>query len=398
MQDPDLTLYVEINDINFTFFVGGIDKQNKFEILDKLNFPLVGFEDKRVTDLEKVYSTIKENIYLIEQKFNRTFKDVVIILDNFDISFLNLTGSKKLNGSQIVKENIIYILNTMKLCVKEIEMDKTILHIFNSNYNLDNKKIVNLPIGLFGNFYSHELSFVLINSNDYKNLKNIFDKCNIRIKKILLKSFLNGANIINNNKDIGTFFHVEIKKNISKIFYFENNSIKSEQNFNFGLDIVIKDISKVTSLSTNFIEKILNEVEFKENMSEDNFLDKKFFGNENFIKIKKKLIYDIIEARIKEISELMIFKNINYLHYNKSVKKIFLNINDEILPINLKDIYINIFSQSGKFEVFLIDDSYKDSFLNSANRLVHFGWKKEAIPTTGVPKSLIARFFKAIFE
>ncbi len=41
MQNPDLTLYVEINDINFTFFVGGIDKQNKFKILDKLNFPLV---------------------------------------------------------------------------------------------------------------------------------------------------------------------------------------------------------------------------------------------------------------------------------------------------------------------------------------------------------------------
>ena len=27
------------------------------------------------------------------------------------------------------------------------------------NFNLDNKKIENLPIGLFGDFYSHELSF-----------------------------------------------------------------------------------------------------------------------------------------------------------------------------------------------------------------------------------------------
>ena len=46
--------------------------------------------------------------------------------------------------------------------------------IFNSKYNLDNQKVENLPIGLFGDFYSHELSFILINKNDYKNLKNQF--------------------------------------------------------------------------------------------------------------------------------------------------------------------------------------------------------------------------------
>ena len=72
-----------------------------------------------------------------------------------------------MNGTQILRENITYILNNLKSYINLIET-KTILHIFNSNFYLDNKKIDNLPIGLFGDFYSHELSFVLINSNDYK--------------------------------------------------------------------------------------------------------------------------------------------------------------------------------------------------------------------------------------
>ena len=67
---------------------------------------------------------------------------------------------------------------------------KTIIHIFNSKFYLDNKKIDNLPIGLFGDNYSHELSFVLMNKNDYKNLKSIFDKCNLNVKKFLLKVLL----------------------------------------------------------------------------------------------------------------------------------------------------------------------------------------------------------------
>ena len=89
-------------------------------------------------------------------------KNLIIILNNFDISFLNLSGFKKLNGTQISKENITYILNSLKSCVEELENNKKIIHIFNSEYKLDQKKIDNLPIGLFGDFYSHELSMCLI--------------------------------------------------------------------------------------------------------------------------------------------------------------------------------------------------------------------------------------------
>ena len=76
-----------------------------------------------------------------------------------------------------------------------LNIKKQILHIFNSKYFLDEKETENIPIGLFGNFYSHELSFFLINKNDYKNLHNIFNKCNLKIKKIISKSFIEGANI-----------------------------------------------------------------------------------------------------------------------------------------------------------------------------------------------------------
>ena len=91
-------------------------------------------------------------------------------------------------------------MNSIKSNLNETENKKNILHIFNSKYYLDKKKIENLPIGLFGDFYSHELSFCLINNNDYQNLKNIFNKCNVRIKKILVKSFVEGANISNCNR------------------------------------------------------------------------------------------------------------------------------------------------------------------------------------------------------
>ena len=207
------TLFLEINNLKLNFFVGTYDQNQNLKIDFKSNIISAGMDGNRISNFEKVYGEIKENIFLIEQKFKYTFKEIILILEDNELEFITLTGFKSLNGSQVVRENITYILNSLKSCVDKAEPKKKILHIFNSKFTLDNKNIDNLPIGLFGDLYAHELSFILMNKNDYKNLKTIFDKCNLKIKKILTKSFIKGANTSENYKNEGSFFQITINNN-----------------------------------------------------------------------------------------------------------------------------------------------------------------------------------------
>ena len=397
MKHLSLTLYLEINNTNFIFFVRRNDDQNNFKTIYELKTKLEGITNDRISDIDKISDVIKENIYAIEKKLNYTFKEIIVILENFNPQFINFSGYKKLNGSQILRENITYILNTLKSCVSEIELKKTILHIFNSKFILDKKKIENLPIGLFGDFYSHELSFALINYNDDKNLSLIINKCNLKLKKIFLKSFIKGSRLSDDYKNIDTFFYIQIKDNNSKIFYFENDSLKSEQNFRFGTDIIIKDISKITSLKIDTVKKILEVTEFKEDFSDDNYVEEEFFIGENYRKIKKKLIYEVAQARIEEILDIIIFKNINYCYYSTISKQIFFEKNSKQQLKFIEKIYERIFSNNSKFAVNYVDNASSDNILDSSDKLVHFGWKKEAIPITQTNKSIVARIFDTIF-
>ena len=213
-------LFIEINSSEYIFIVGDKNENDHFRIIYKNIITNQAIFDSKIIDFDLAYNTIKKNLYLIEQELNYTFKEIILIIDNFNCSFVNLAGYKKLNGSQILKENITYILNSLKSNIDEFEDQKTILHIFNSKYCLDKKNIENIPIGLFGDFYSQELSFNLINNNDFNNLNNIFDKCNLKIKKILLKSFVEGVYLSNKNPNIDTFFLAKINENNSKIFFF----------------------------------------------------------------------------------------------------------------------------------------------------------------------------------
>ena len=391
-------LFIEINNTEFKFIIGNFNENANLKLVHTIEIPLQGINNKKISDLKLVSSIIKDNVYLIEQKLNFVFKEVIFVTDCFESFAISFTGFKKLNGSQLSKDNITYILNLLKSKISEIENQKKIIHIFNSKYVLDKKEIENLPIGLFGNLYSQETSFILIDNNNYKNLSNVFKNCNLRIKRIISKKFLDGVNIINKNLDLETFLKIQINENDAELIYFENSALKLIQNFKFGSNIILNDISKVTGLNNDTVKKILLSLKFSDKNLDSEILEKEFFENQNFRKIRKKLILDVAKARIEELSEVLIFKNINVISFLKNNIPIFLKINDQS---NLKcfyEFYKKNFSKKDQFIIKFTRDLSLSEIYNSAIRIVHYGWKKEALPIVQEKKSIISRLFDKIFN
>ena len=118
------------------------------------------------------------------------------------------------------------------------------------------------------------------------------------------------------------------------------------------------------------MEKAQNISEFGDLSYRKN--DKNYYCIENVIQDKFLFAYD---------------KNINNLNYYSRFR----------IDTGLKEIYKIAFANNDIFKLNLVDDLSDKNILDTANRLVHYGWKKEAIPITRIQKSLIARFFNAIF-
>ncbi len=388
-------LFIEINKLEFIFGVGELDENSGFKLLYNQTTPIEGIVDNKIIELERISEILKSCIYSIEQKLNLNFKNIILVLDNFDKFCISLTGFKKLNGSQLLKENISYIINSLKSNLSEFENKKSIIHIFNSKYSLDKKNVENLPVGLFGDFYTHELSFFLLNTNDYKNLIDIFDKLNFKIERILSKSYIDGVNIINKNKNrsLKNFFNLEIRDNHSKLFYFENAALKYIQNFSFGSEIIINDISKIVSLRKDNLRKLIKKNIFKSNIPDNELIEKEYFDDTIYRKVKKKLIHDIADARLQEMSEIFLIKNINLKNFIKKDTTLFIKIFDDDIYTSFKDIIEKSFSYEKKFIIEIIKSITIEETFKTASNIVQFGWKKEALPIIQIKKSILARFF-----
>ena len=72
-------------------------------------------------------------------------------------------------------------------------------------------------------------------------------------------------------------------------------------------NILIKDISKVTALNLETVKIILDKIKLSPDISDDETIDKLFLKMKIIEKLKK-LIYEIVLARVKEIHEIILIR------------------------------------------------------------------------------------------
>lgn len=389
-------LLIEVNDNNFIIIAGEFDNELKFNILGKEIVGSKGVKNGKIIDLNESTEALKLGINRVEEKINFVFKRAYILLNQDDIDCINICGFKKLNGNQILYEDISYILNDLKNRINEVENNKAIIHLFNTEFILDKKLIENLPIGLYGNFYSHQLTFFLIKNDELNNLKKLLNNCNLNLNKIISKEFISGINLAKKEKS-DTFLKIIIKKNNSQIIFFNNSAFNYYQNFKFGSDIILKDVSKVCSLSLSSINKIFEDVCFDKIDPGVINLDKKYFQDQQFKNIKLEYIKEIIDARIKEILNIIINKNSGLKNIVSKNIPIYLFFEDEKVFSNISQIFKKNMIDQNNLKIKKISNEQFET-IKTSSELISRGWTREAIPMIQKKKSIISRIFSIFFD
>ena len=399
MQLNEPYLIIDIDGEKVIFFVVLFNEKKNFKVLKKIILETTGIQNGRVINIETFSQLLKQTINSIEDDINFFFSNVAIVINPNKINCLNVSGYKKLNGSQITNDDIGYILNDIKKIILESENNDYLVHLFNSNFSLDSDNLENLPIGLSGEFYNQNMTFFLVNKNIIKNIKSVFNNCGLNIEKIILKTFAEGINLLSNNQSDKNFTIIILQKNRISVSLFKNKSYVFTESFNFGFNLIIRDISKLCSLKIEEVENLMKKIELKNVIKNNNetYLENSFFYVSPYRKIKYQLILDIITARIEELFEICYKKNTNI----KNLK----NSDTIYIYVDSSEYYKNIqyVLENGKYTSLecIFNSNIEQNFLggvNGACELIGKGWEKEAIPISHKKKSIISDFFSRLFS
>jgi len=393
-------LIVNFNDDKLIFSTISYNENKDYKLIKNITIDSQGIHNGKITDIELVTKLTKKIINSIEDELNYSFSKVSVIINPKNVNCLNISGYKKLNGSKISKDDITYILNDIKKTIMLNEDKYFLVHLFNSSFSLDSDNLENLPIGLFGEFYNQNMTFFLVNKNIIKNIKSVFNNCGISVDRIILKSFADGINYLSKIQNNKNFTAITLEYKRINISLFKNKSYVFTQDFDFGIDLIIKDISKLCSLKTEEVEVLLKEINLSSSLEkeEEPYLDRRFFLSSPYRKIKHKFILDIMTARLDEIVEICYEKNTNLNYFRRSNNTIYIAIERFEYFTNIKNALQKNKLIKSEFVYGKAIENSSLSSLNGAIELIGKGWEKEAIPVIQQKKSLISSFFSKIFN
>ena len=404
LEDP--VGIIELGDVNLKCLIFKINKENNLEILSSVVTESDGIQNELVVNLKKASNAIRSIISKAEKIANISLKKINVVFEQPDFLCTNFSKHKKIDGSKIQRHDIEFLLREGKKQLTLNDKTQSIIHIFNHNYIVDGKIFAEEPIEVFADTLSHEMTFITAPINNLKNINQAFIECDIEIERLISQTFALGAKLFDSNELRSGSVLINLESKKISLGIFKNLALVHSTTSSFGIDYITSDISKVCSLNLEEAEKITNNFDFSfqnnQNLfDENNYLKSIFFIKSNFRKISKKLILDVVKARLDEIFE-MLKKQLFIPGFNFNSGFNFLLVGEGTKLSNLGIYTANFFSLNvNKIDLFnnKDHDDLEKNFAScfGALKIIKDGWETEAIPKIKEKNIGKIGFFSKIF-
>jgi len=388
MDSKDIIGTIELGDVNIKCLIFQIVGENETEILSKSVTSSEGIDKDIIVNLAKASNSIRASISAAEKKAKISLKKINVIFEQPDFLCTRFSKNKKINGSKIHKDDIDFLLKEAKKELIQNDKNQSIIHIFNHNYIVDGKKFIEEPIGVYADSLTHEITFITTKKNNLKNIYQAFSDCDIKIERFLSRTFVLGVKLLNVNDLNNGSALIDLGFEKISLGVFKNLVLINSKTFPFGINNIIKDISKVCSLNMEESRNIKNNFDFSFEKNSNLFDEKDFLKNEYFLdsnyrKISKNLIYKVVKARLDEII-LLIKKELNVSNYEKILGSNFLISGEGLSLFNIEKYLINFFEENVKKVNIDVkkNENLEENFSSSlgALKVIKDGWETEALP------------------
>ena len=281
---------------------------------------------------QKINENIETSLNILikdaEKYLSKHIGNIIVLYDSPKFYALDICIRKRFDQPVSFKKVYDGLIEEAQFVVSQNNFKDRIIHSVINNIVVDEtKKLDKITQDFNINSLILEIKFICLNKNLVDEISDKFKKNNIKILNLYCSSYVKNVYYKKkfNNKDYIIFIDIGFER--SSGFIFNNNKLDYFKSIALGSNNITKDISKVLKLSLDYSE----DLKIKFNKEEiENFLEKNDTNNINFLKeiLKKNISIDlfkqIVEARIDEIMELVVFhsgyiKNLNNLKKPKLI-------------------------------------------------------------------------------
>ncbi len=316
MLNSDLIVGLDIGTTKIACLVGVKNEHGKIEILGVGRAPSLGVRRGVVSNIEETVKAIRAAVDEAEKKANVEIKCVYVGIAGQHIKSIKHNGSRMRDNLEnpISQSDVDALIDSMyKLVMLPGEQ---IIHVLPQEYTIDSETGIRNPIGHEGVRLEANFHIITGQMAAAKNIIKCVEKAGLVVEDLILEPIASAAAVLSDEEKEAGVALVDIGGGTTDIAIFYDNVIRHTAVIPFGGNVITDDIKEGCSIIKKYAEEM--KVKYgsalaKENQDNEIIVIPGLKGRSPK-EISIKNLAEIIEARMKEILELVQFeiKNSGY--------------------------------------------------------------------------------------
>jgi cell division protein FtsA len=266
--------------------------------------PSTGMRKGMVVNIERTVSAIRQAVGEAERMAGCGIESAMVGIAGGHIASSNHSGCIGVKGKEISAEDIKRVQEAA--LILNIQPDRQILHSIPQSYKVDGQIGIDNPEGMIGVKLEVNVHVITGAVNAVQNLVNCALRAGLNVEDIVLESVASAEAVLTQEEKQHGVALLDFGGGTTDIAVFSGNSLQHTAVLAMGGDILNSDLSFGLRASTEIAEKLkMNYGYCYESLANDEILEVQLTNESMPEHVRRKVLCDILEPRIKEIMNII---------------------------------------------------------------------------------------------
>ncbi len=304
-DDKRVIIGLDIGTTNICVVAAEVNEDSEFRIVGVGKTNSEGLNRGVVTNIRSAVKSIRKAVEECELKSGIEIENIYAGIAGHHIVGLNKEGVVAVTGNTITESDIQRVVEAARATNSP---DKEIIHTLTQEYIVDGQDGVIDPIGMAGKRLEAKVHLILGSVSSAANIVQCCNDANLNVQNIVLEPFASSLAVLDEQeKELGVVL-LDIGGGTSDMVIYKNGSIVHTSVLPLGGNQVTNDIAIGLRTTKSEALRIKHEygVALIDKVDEGEVINMKGLAGREDRVIDKRLLAQVIEARFREIFELIL--------------------------------------------------------------------------------------------
>ena len=299
---------IDIGTTKVCTLVGQAGASGELEVTGVGITPSRGLHKGMVVDIDEAVEAIRASVLRAERTSGDRIFSASIGITGSHLSFLENRGTVTMAGShRLVSEGDVSRVLESARTTAGVPSNKEILHVLPKRYLLDGQEGIRNPVGLHGFRLDVDAHIVMGAITSIQNLTTCVEQAGVEVETLVLEPLASGEAVLTEDERETGVLLVDIGGGTTDLAVFSGGSIGHTAVIPIGGHQFTHDlvIGLRTPLAAAEGAKVASGLVDPTSLSPDDTLEISAFGDGSRRAVSKRLMSEILRARLDELLELI---------------------------------------------------------------------------------------------